>query len=112
MLSEIARVGIHQSKGKKGPRFSTKMLSSIFIAKRFRKIFPLVRKVCKALAGSLKVNIERLKLQEEEVQAVKWATKEEILELLSQVKFIPYYKELIEFLFAIRNNYGIIKKEN
>lgn len=60
----------------------------------------------------MEVNIEKLKLQEEEVQAAKWATKEEILELLSQGKFIPYYKELIEFLFAIRNNYGIIKKEN
>lgn len=58
------------------------------------------------------VNIKELKLQEEEVQAAKWATKEEILELLSQGKFIPYYEELIEFLFAVRKNYGIIRKEN
>lgn len=57
------------------------------------------------------VNIDGLKLQEEEVQAVKWASKEEILELLSQGKFIPYYEELIEFLFAVRKNYGIIRKE-
>ena len=56
------------------------------------------------------VNLEELVLQEEEVQAVKWATKEEILELLSREEFIPYYKEFIEFLFAIRKNYGIIKK--
>lgn len=60
----------------------------------------------------MEVNIEDLKLQEEEVQAAKWATREEILELLSQGKFIPYYKELIEFLFSIRKNYGIIRKEN
>lgn len=59
----------------------------------------------------MEVNIEELKLQEEEVQAAKWATKEEILELLSQGKFIPYYNELIEFLFAIRKDYGIIRKE-
>ena len=58
----------------------------------------------------MEVAIEDLKLQEEEVQAAKWATKEEILELLSQGKFIPYYKELIEFLFSIRKNYGVIRK--
>lgn len=58
------------------------------------------------------VDIADLKLQEEEVQAAKWATEEEILKLLSQSKFIPYYEELIGFLFSIRKNYGIIRKEN
>ena len=58
----------------------------------------------------MEVAIEDLKLQEEEVQAAKWAAKEDILELLAQGKFIPYYKELIEFLFSIRKNYGIIRK--
>jgi len=52
------------------------------------------------------VEIDKLKLQYEEVQQVKWASKEEILRLLENGEFIPYYKSLIEVLFDMRKGYG------
>lgn len=52
------------------------------------------------------VNIGDLVLQEEEVQAAKWATKEEILEKIEKQEFIPYYPSLIELLFDTRKKYG------
>ena len=45
-----------------------------------------------------------LHLQEEEVQAVKWATLEEILQMIDDGRFIPYEKSLIELLFFRRNH--------
>ena len=45
------------------------------------------------------LNIDDLKLQYEEVQAAKWATKEEVLAMIDSGKFIPYHKSLIELLF-------------
>ncbi|MBQ9792216.1 MAG: NUDIX domain-containing protein [Clostridia bacterium] len=47
------------------------------------------------------VDISKLKLQETEVERVEWATKEQIFELLDTKKFIPYRKELIDFIFAL-----------
>ena len=41
----------------------------------------------------------QLQLQYEEVQAAKWATKEEILTMIDEGSFIPYHKSLIELLF-------------
>jgi isopentenyldiphosphate isomerase len=41
----------------------------------------------------------QLQLQYEEVQAAKWATKEEILTMIDDGSFIPYHKSLIELLF-------------
>lgn len=52
------------------------------------------------------IDINTLKLQYEEVQQVKWASKDEILHLINDGKFIPYYKSLIELLFETRKNYG------
>ncbi len=45
------------------------------------------------------VELESLHLQYEEVQAVRWASKEEILHLIDGGQFIPYEKSLIEQLF-------------
>jgi isopentenyldiphosphate isomerase len=42
----------------------------------------------------------------EEVQRVKWATKEEILTMIDQEIFIPYRKSLIELLFDMRKYMG------
>lgn len=47
-----------------------------------------------------------LKLQYEEVEQVKWAAKEEILELIDNRLFIPYYKSVIELYFDMRKGYG------
>ena len=49
------------------------------------------------------VDLEKLVLQTEEVQAVKWATLEEILEMVEKKQFIPYCRSLLELLFYYRN---------
>ena len=48
-----------------------------------------------------------LSLQYEEVEAVKWATEEEILKMIDEKVFIPYEKTLIPLLFALRKHYGV-----
>lgn len=55
------------------------------------------------------IELNELTLQIEEVQAVKWASKEEIKELIVQKKFIPYYESIIAFLFDARHHYGSIR---
>lgn len=50
------------------------------------------------------VDISNLKLQYEEVQSVKWASKEEILSMIDEEIFIPYHKSLIDLLFFMRTS--------
>lgn len=45
-------------------------------------------------------------LQKEEVQAVKWASVNSILQMIYEGTFIPYYKNLIRYLFDTRHSYG------
>ena len=52
------------------------------------------------------IDLNDLKLQEEEVQRVKWADQEEILKILQEGIFIPYHKALIELLFWMRDHEG------
>lgn len=52
------------------------------------------------------VDISSLKLQYEEVQAVRWATKEEILTMIEDGEFIPYHKSLIDLLFLYSEQIG------
>ncbi len=52
------------------------------------------------------VDISALKLQYEEVQAVKWATKEEILAMIDSGEFIPYHKSLIDLFFLYSGQIG------
>lgn len=52
------------------------------------------------------VDISSLKLQYEEVQAVKWADKEEIFSMIDSGEFIPYNKSLIELLFLFSTQRG------
>ena len=47
-----------------------------------------------------------LHLQYEEVQAVRWATREEIHRMIDDGEFIPYEKGLIDLLFFQRNHRG------
>ncbi|WP_010095486.1 NUDIX hydrolase [Ornithinibacillus scapharcae] len=53
------------------------------------------------------VNLHTLKLQEEEVQAVKWASLDEIFVMIRQGEFIPYYESFIQFLFDSRKKLGV-----
>ncbi|MDF2608170.1 MAG: hydrolase [Bacillales bacterium] len=55
------------------------------------------------------LDISKLRLQYDEVQQVKWASKDEILRLLSTDEFIPYYKSLIEMCFEMIQGYGAHK---
>lgn len=52
------------------------------------------------------IDITKLNLQYEEVQSVKWASVEEIVDMINDNKFIPYHKSLIELLFSMRNKNG------
>ncbi len=48
------------------------------------------------------VDVSKIKLQYEEVQAVKWASKEEILKMIDEKTFIPYFKSFIMLLFEVK----------
>ena len=52
------------------------------------------------------VDLSTLHLQYEEVQAVRWATRDEIMQMIDDGQFIPYEKGLIDLLFFQRNHRG------
>ena len=58
------------------------------------------------------IDIDSLTLQYEKVQAVKWASREEVISLLETNQFITYYKSFIELLFDSRKKYGSHQSEN
>lgn len=49
------------------------------------------------------VALSSLTLQTDEVQAVKWASMEEIFAMIDDGSFIPFFKSFIHLLFDIRN---------
>ena len=55
---------------------------------------------------TMDVDLTTLRLQESEVQAVKWASEEEVLAMLADGRFIPYHRAFIQLLFALRNSRG------
>lgn len=52
------------------------------------------------------VDLSTLQLQESEVKAVRWATKEEILRMIEEGSFIPYHPGLIGLVFDMEDRYG------
>jgi len=52
-----------------------------------------------------------LTLQYEEVQAVRWASKEEILRLVENGEFVNYHENLIALLFDLRGCEGAYRRE-
>ena len=54
------------------------------------------------------VDLAMLTLQPEEVQAVRWATEEEILRMLEAGTFIPYHRSYLELLFRLRTARGVL----
>lgn len=55
------------------------------------------------------VDLSELKLQYEEVQNARWASMEEILSMIDNGEFIPYYPHLIRLLFEMHlRHYGAI----
>ena len=55
---------------------------------------------------TMDVDLASLTLQESEVQAVRWASEEEVLAMLADGRFIPYHRAFIQLLFALRNSRG------
>lgn len=51
-------------------------------------------------------DIASLKLQKEEVQQAKWATKEEILCMIKSGEFIDYMPEYIDLFFSLPDRHG------
>ena len=57
------------------------------------------------------INPEDIVFQREEVQAVKWATKDEIIEMIRKGEFIEFRESLVELLFSFREKrYGTFAK--
>lgn len=50
------------------------------------------------------LDLNRLRLQKEEVQGVRWATQEEIAGMIEEGSFVPYHEALIALLFYLRNH--------
>lgn len=55
------------------------------------------------------VQVDTLALQYEEVQNVKWASRKEILTMIKDGTFIPYYESLIHLIFDSRKQRGTIQ---
>ena len=55
------------------------------------------------------ININNLRLNYEKVQNVTWASKNEILQLIEEGKFISYADAFIELLFFNKDKRGIFK---
>ncbi|MCD7730923.1 MAG: NUDIX domain-containing protein [Oscillospiraceae bacterium] len=53
-----------------------------------------------------------LRLQDEEVQAVEWADKEDIFRMIDSGEFIPYHKALIELMFHFVNHCGTYTRDD
>ena len=52
------------------------------------------------------ISFEDLHLQKEEVATAKWASREEIEDMIDDGSFIPYQKDLIGYLFFARERRG------
>ena len=55
---------------------------------------------------TMQPDLESLRLQAEEVQAVRWASLDEILQMINDGRFIPYEKSLVELLFFRKDHRG------
>ena len=49
------------------------------------------------------IDLSELRLQPEEVQAVRWASMDEIFAMIDNGEFIPFFKSFIHLLFDVRN---------
>lgn len=55
------------------------------------------------------VELKDLKLQTEEVKDARFASMDEILDMLDKGQFVPYYPELIRLMFSMRHKMGMHK---
>lgn len=57
------------------------------------------------------IKLEDLSLQDEEVVAVKWASKDDIYDMIKRNEFIPYHEHLIGLFFEMKESVGSYKRE-
>lgn len=57
------------------------------------------------------VKLSDLILQPDEVAEVKWADEEEVLTLLREGQFLPYYERFLKLLFQMRKGMGFFQTE-
>ena len=57
------------------------------------------------------VALSDLHLQQEEVRDAKWATLEEIEEMLDRGEFVPYYRHLVRVWFEMVKHRGSTTRE-
>ena len=58
------------------------------------------------------LDLGELTLQYEEVQDVRWATKEQVLSMIDEGIFLPWHHSLIEMLFYMRNHNQILTQKD
>ena len=56
------------------------------------------------------IRLEELTLQKEEVRQVRWATLEEVLDMVDAGSFITYPKSFLRYLFETRDTFGFPAK--
>lgn len=56
------------------------------------------------------VELSSLSLQPEEVADARWASEEDILDMIDRGEFVPYHKSLIQLIFAMRKRRDAISK--
>ena len=56
------------------------------------------------------LDLDTLVLQKEEVSAVRWATLEEVMELIDGGQFVSYPRSFMQFLFDMRGTFGFTTK--
>ena len=54
----------------------------------------------------LEPDLDTLRLQPEEVQAVRWASRDEVLSMIERGIFIPYSRPLMEYIFFRHDHWG------
>ncbi|MDU3153813.1 MAG: DNA mismatch repair protein MutT, partial [Anaerococcus hydrogenalis] len=56
------------------------------------------------IVNNKNIDLNKLKLQEEEVSDAKFVSLDELLELIDKDQFVPYQKDYINLLFYLRDN--------
>lgn len=82
--------------GLKGNFLNKRPILSVNFSRGFQDYYCLTQEV----------DINSLILQQEEVQAVKWASREIIMKMIDTGEFIPYYKSLISTFFDMKDAEG------
>ena len=52
------------------------------------------------------IALSDLRLQTQEVLDANWATLPQILQLLKEERFVPYYPKLVQLWFAMKGRFG------